>query len=122
MTSCHPLLLLLLTFALFGLSAPARSTAGANGKDAAVRGGRGTIDHYFAPKLDDDDDVQTATPTDDDDAPSHALQVTETPATPMHDVTRDTVRRGLHLSEGGTTAHGQRAALKLCGTSKKTAG
>jgi hypothetical protein len=72
--------------------------------------------------FDDDDDVQTATPTDDDDAPSHALQVTETPATPMHDVTRDTVRRGLHLSEGGTTAHGQRAALKLCGTSKKTAG
>ena len=68
MTSCHPLILLLLTFALFGLSAPARSTAGANGKDAAVRGGRGTIDHYFAPKLDDDDDVQTATPTDDDDA------------------------------------------------------
>ena len=32
------------------------------------------------------------------------LPATETPATPIQDVTRDKFRRGLHLSEGGTTA------------------
>ena len=32
------------------------------------------------------------------------LPATETPATPIQDVTRDNFRRGLHLSEGGTTA------------------
>jgi len=32
------------------------------------------------------------------------LPATETPATPIQDVTRDTFRRSLHLSEGGTTA------------------
>ena len=31
------------------------------------------------------------------------LPATETPATPIQDVTRDKFRRGLHLSEGGTT-------------------
>ena len=32
------------------------------------------------------------------------LPATETPATPIQDVTRDKFRRRLHLSEGGTTA------------------
>ena len=32
------------------------------------------------------------------------LPATETPATPIQDVTRDKFRRSLHLSQGGTTA------------------
>ena len=32
------------------------------------------------------------------------MPATETPATPIQDVTRDKFRRRLHLSEGGTTA------------------
>ena len=34
---------------------------------------------------------------------TNELPATETPATPIQDVTRDKFRRGLHLSEGGTT-------------------
>ena len=42
------------------------------------------------------------------------LPATETPATPLQDVTRDRFRRGLHLSEGGTTAwtNGRTLALQ----------
>ena len=48
------------------------------------------------------------------------LPATETPATPIQDVTRDKFRRRLHLSEG--QLHGRRVALRFCSTSKKTAG